>query len=81
MRSFLRALLKTHAYVTPRFLFRTPPRCATKGEVHGEHYFFTRLKMNQKHRNGRNEFLEHACVLGNYYGTTVNSGRYPELRC
>lgn len=40
-----------------------------KGEVHGVSYFFiTKEEFEEKIKN--NEFLEHALVHGNYYGTS-----------
>jgi guanylate kinase len=54
--------------MTPRFLFRTP-RAHRVREVHGEHYFFVN---HDEFRTmiGRDAFLEHAEVFGNYYGTS-----------
>lgn len=43
-------------------------RAPRKGEIDGkDYYFFTKEKFESKVKN--DEFLEYACVHGNYYGT------------
>lgn len=43
-------------------------RAARKGEINGEdYYFFSKDLFLEKVKNG--DFLEYACVHGNYYGT------------
>ncbi|EHC30839.1 Guanylate kinase, partial [Salmonella enterica subsp. enterica serovar Alachua str. R6-377] len=44
-------------------------RAPRPGEVHGEHYFFVNHD-EFKTMIGREAFLEHAEVFGNYYGTS-----------
>ena len=59
-------LLKIDKHIHPSISYTTRP--IRPGEEHGKHYFYTDedtfLKMAE---NG--EFLEHAKVFGNYYGT------------
>jgi guanylate kinase len=43
-------------------------RSPREGEVHSKDYFFMTLE-EFKERRSNNEFLEHAKVFGNYYGT------------
>ncbi|UDG80596.1 Guanylate kinase [Candidatus Hartigia pinicola] len=44
-------------------------RSARQGEVNGIHYFFI-SKTDFLEMADNNEFLEYACVFGNYYGTS-----------
>ncbi len=44
-------------------------RAPRQGEVEGTHYFFI-SKQDFKNRLDKNEFLEHAIVHDNYYGTS-----------
>ncbi len=44
-------------------------RAPREGEVHGRHYHFVD-RSTFEHMIGRGEFLEHAEVYGNYYGTS-----------
>ncbi|TKR97000.1 hypothetical protein L596_010932 [Steinernema carpocapsae] len=43
-----------------------------EGEVHGTHYYFTD-KETMERMISNNEFLEHACFGGNYYGTSLKA--------
>lgn len=67
--SLIQALLKTQPLYDTQVSVSHTTRAARPGEVHGEHYFFVSetefLAMVEN-----NEFLEHACVFGNYYGTS-----------
>ena len=67
--SLIQALLKTQPLYDTQVSVSHTTRAARPGEVHGEHYFFvSEADFIQMAEN--NEFLEHACVFGNYYGTS-----------
>lgn len=66
--SLIQALLKTQPLYDTQVSVSHTTRGIRPGEVHGEHYFFT-TEDEFKSMIDRNEFLEHACVFGNYYGT------------
>ena len=67
--SLIQALLKTQPLYDTQVSISHTTRANRPGENHGEHYFFVskdefRLMIEQ------DEFLEHAEVFGNYYGTS-----------
>ena len=67
--SLIQALLKTQPLYDTQVSVSHTTRAARPGEVHGEHYFFvSEAEFLQMVEN--NDFLEHACVFGNYYGTS-----------
>jgi guanylate kinase len=64
--TLIRRALKSVPYLGYSVSFTT--RSARAGEVHGKDYFFVSNEtFNEMSRSG--EFLEWACVHGNYYGT------------
>ena len=67
--SLIQALLKTQPLYDTQVSVSHTTRAPRPGEVHGEHYFFV---THDEFRSmiGENAFLEHAEVLGNYYGTS-----------
>lgn len=66
--SLIQALLKTQPLYDTQVSVSHTTRGIRPGEVHGEHYFFI-AEDEFKNMIGNGEFLEHACVFGNYYGT------------
>lgn len=66
--SLIQALLKTQPLYDTQVSVSHTTRGIRPGETHGEHYFFT-TEDEFKSMIGNDEFLEHACVFGNYYGT------------
>lgn len=67
--SLIQALLKTQPLYDTQVSISHTTRTARPGEVHGVHYFFV-SKADFLGMADNNEFLEHACVFGNYYGTS-----------
>ena len=67
--SLIQALLKTQPLYDTQVSVSHTTRAPRPGEVHGEHYFFVN---HDEFRTmiGRDAFLEHAEVFGNYYGTS-----------
>jgi len=67
--SLIQALLKTQPLYDTQVSVSHTTRAPRPGEVHGEHYFFVD---HDEFRTmiGRDAFLEHAEVFGNYYGTS-----------
>ncbi|QLK63078.1 guanylate kinase [Enterobacteriaceae bacterium Kacie_13] len=67
--SLIQALLKTQPLYDTQVSISHTTRSERPGEKHGEHYFFISkeefLEMIEK-----DDFLEHAEVFGNYYGTS-----------
>lgn len=78
--SLIQALLKTQPLYDTQVSISHTTRAIRPGEKNGEHYYFiTENKFQQMIE--RNDFLEYACVFGNYYGTSravieeiINSG-------
>lgn len=60
------ALLERHEDI--KLSISCTTRSPRDGEVHGESYFFIQ-EQEFKDMLVQDEFLEHACVYGNYYGT------------
>ncbi|WP_338804240.1 guanylate kinase [Xenorhabdus griffiniae] len=67
--SLIQALLKTQPLYDTQVSVSHTTRQARPGENHGEHYFFVTVDEFQDMIN-HDEFLEYACVFGNYYGTS-----------
>ncbi|AYA41845.1 guanylate kinase [Xenorhabdus nematophila] len=67
--SLIQALLKTQPLYDTQVSVSHTTRQARPGENHGEHYFFVTVDEFQN-MISHDEFLEHACVFGNYYGTS-----------
>lgn len=63
------ALLERHKDI--KLSISCTTRSPRDGEVHGESYFFIQ-EQEFKDMLVRDEFLEHACVYGNYYGTPTS---------
>ena len=67
--SLIQALLKTQPLYDTQVSISHTTRSERPGEKHGEHYFFVSkdefIEMIEK-----DDFLEHAEVFGNYYGTS-----------
>ncbi|MDR5609746.1 MULTISPECIES: guanylate kinase [unclassified Arsenophonus] len=78
--SLIQALLKTQPLYDTQVSISHTTRAIRPGEKNGEHYYFiTESKFQQMIKH--NDFLEYACVFGNYYGTSravieeiINSG-------
>ncbi|PAV02465.1 guanylate kinase [Arsenophonus sp. ENCA] len=78
--SLIQALLKTQPLYDTQVSISHTTRVIRPGEKNGEHYYFiTESKFQQMIEH--NDFLEYACVFGNYYGTSravieeiINSG-------
>ncbi|MDR5617111.1 guanylate kinase [Arsenophonus sp.] len=78
--SLIQALLKTQPLYDTQVSISHTTRAIRPGEKNGEHYYFiTENKFQQMIEH--NDFLEYACVFGNYYGTSravieeiINSG-------
>ncbi|MDZ7276819.1 guanylate kinase [Pantoea eucrina] len=67
--SLIQALLKTQPLYDMQVSVSHTTRSVRPGEAHGEHYFFvSRPEFEQMIAEG--DFLEHAEVFGNYYGTS-----------
>ncbi|WP_193015845.1 guanylate kinase [Proteus sp. FME41] len=67
--SLIQALLKTQPLYDTQVSVSHTTRPMRPGESHGEHYFFvTEEEFKSMIESG--DFLEHACVFGNYYGTS-----------
>ncbi|OKP03582.1 guanylate kinase [Xenorhabdus eapokensis] len=67
--SLIQALLKTQPMYDTQVSVSHTTRQTRPGENHGEHYFFVTVDEFQNMIN-HDEFLEYACVFGNYYGTS-----------
>ncbi|MDC9581951.1 guanylate kinase [Xenorhabdus sp. PR6a] len=67
--SLIQALLKTQPLYDTQVSVSHTTRQARPGENHGEHYFFVTVDEFQN-MISNDEFLEYACVFGNYYGTS-----------
>ena len=67
--SLIQALLKTQPLYDTQVSVSHTTRQPRPGEVHGEHYFFVDHD-EFRAMIGRDAFLEHAEVFGNYYGTS-----------
>ncbi|HFQ7886727.1 guanylate kinase [Enterobacter roggenkampii] len=67
--SLIQALLKTQPLYDTQVSVSHTTRQPRPGEVHGEHYFFVDHD-EFRAMIGRDAFLEHAKVFGNYYGTS-----------
>ncbi|PHM36254.1 guanylate kinase [Xenorhabdus innexi] len=67
--SLIQALLNTQPLYDTQVSVSHTTRPARPGENHGEHYFFVTADEFQNMID-HGEFLEHACVFGNYYGTS-----------
>ncbi|MDX7992113.1 guanylate kinase [Xenorhabdus sp. Reich] len=67
--SLIQALLKTQPLYDTQVSVSHTTRQARPGENHGEHYFFVTVDEFQN-MISHDEFLEYACVFGNYYGTS-----------
>ncbi|MEX0444621.1 guanylate kinase [Xenorhabdus sp. SGI246] len=67
--SLIQALLKTQPLYDTQVSVSHTTRPTRPGENHGEHYYFITVDEFQNMIN-HDEFLEHACVFGNYYGTS-----------
>ncbi|WP_092520243.1 guanylate kinase [Xenorhabdus japonica] len=68
--SLIQALLKTQPFLyDTQVSVSHTTRQARPGENHGEHYFFVTVDEFQN-MISHDEFLEYACVFGNYYGTS-----------
>lgn len=78
--SLIQALLKTQPLYDTQVSISHTTRAIRPGEKNGEHYYFiAESKFQQMIEH--NDFLEYACVFGNYYGTSravieeiINSG-------
>ncbi|MDT9587436.1 MAG: guanylate kinase [Candidatus Arsenophonus melophagi] len=67
--SLIQALLKTQQLYNTKVSISYTTRAMRPGESNGKHYhFITKSKFQQMIRS--NDFLEYACVFGNYYGTS-----------
>ncbi|MBI6547682.1 guanylate kinase [Xenorhabdus lircayensis] len=67
--SLIQALLKTQPLYDTQVSVSHTTRQSRPGENHGEHYFFITVDEFQN-MISHDEFLEYACVFGNYYGTS-----------
>ncbi|MBD2809603.1 guanylate kinase [Xenorhabdus sp. Vera] len=67
--SLIQALLKTQPLYDTQVSVSHTTRQTRSGENHGEHYFFITVDEFQN-MISHDEFLEYACVFGNYYGTS-----------
>lgn len=67
--SLIQALLKTQPLYDTQVSISHTTRAVRPGEKHGDHYFFV-SKEEFCAMIGNDEFLEHAEVFGNYYGTS-----------
>lgn len=67
--SLIQALLKTQPLYDTQVSVSHTTRDTRPGEHHGEHYFFV-SKDEFRRMIEQDEFLEHAEVFGNYYGTS-----------
>ncbi|VAY02241.1 Guanylate kinase [Arsenophonus endosymbiont of Aleurodicus dispersus] len=68
--SLIQALLKTKPLYDTQVSISHTTRAIRPGEKNGEHYYFIPKRKFQQ-MIGHNDFLEYACVFGNYYGTSV----------
>lgn len=67
--SLIQALLKTEPLYDTQVSISHTTRAIRPGEKNAEHYYFiTESKFQKMIEN--NDFLEYACVFGNYYGTS-----------
>ncbi|MGP1956763.1 MAG: guanylate kinase [Arsenophonus sp. NC-PE1-MAG3] len=78
--SLIQALLKTQLLYDIQVSISYTTRAIRNGEKNGKHYYFITESKFQKMIKD-NDFLEYACVFGNYYGTSrtiikeiINSG-------
>ncbi|MGP1954236.1 MAG: guanylate kinase, partial [Arsenophonus sp. NC-QC1-MAG3] len=78
--SLIQASLKTEFLYDIQVSISYTTRAKRNGEKNGEHYYFITESKFQKMIED-NDFLEYACVFGNYYGTSrtiikkiINSG-------
>ncbi|NIF24078.1 MULTISPECIES: guanylate kinase [Pantoea] len=67
--SLIQALLKTQPLYDTQVSVSHTTRNVRPGEVHGEHYFFV-SKEEFEGMIAADDFLEHAQVFDNYYGTS-----------
>ncbi|RJT43767.1 guanylate kinase [Rahnella woolbedingensis] len=67
--SLIQALLKTQPLYDTQVSISHTTRSMRPGEKDSEHYFFV-SKEEFREMIGRDDFLEHAEVFGNYYGTS-----------
>ncbi|MGP1958605.1 MAG: guanylate kinase [Arsenophonus sp. NC-CH8-MAG3] len=67
--SLIQALLKTQLLYDTQVSISYTTREIRDGEKNGEHYYFITKSKFQKMIED-NDFLEYACVFGNYYGTS-----------
>lgn len=67
--SLIQALLKTQPAYDSRVSVSHTTRARRPGEQHGEHYYFVSVDQFQA-MIAHDDFLEHAEVFGNYYGTS-----------
>ncbi|ACR67294.1 guanylate kinase [Edwardsiella ictaluri] len=67
--SLIQTLLKTQPTYDSRVSVSHTTRASRPGEQHGEHYYFVSVD-EFKAMIARDDFLEHAEVFGNYYGTS-----------
>ena len=67
--SLIQALLKTQPLYDTQVSISHTTRAMRPGEKHGEHYFFV-SKEEFRELIEHDDFLEHAEVFGNYYGTS-----------
>ena len=67
--SLIQALLKTQPLYDTQVSVSHTTRPMRPGENHGEHYFFV-TEEEFKSMIASGDFIEHACVFGNYYGTS-----------
>ncbi|MEG3132238.1 guanylate kinase [Rouxiella sp. T17] len=67
--SLIQALLKTQPLYDTQVSISHTTRPMRPGEKHGEHYFFV-SKEEFRELIEHDDFLEHAEVFGNYYGTS-----------
>ncbi|MFP3019379.1 MAG: guanylate kinase [Arsenophonus sp.] len=67
--SLIQALLKIHNAYDAQVSISHTTREIRPGEKNGEHYYFISKNKFQKMIKD-NDFLEYACIFGNYYGTS-----------
>lgn len=68
--SLIKALIQTHHLDNVQVSISYTTRAMRPGETNGKHYFFVSVE-KFKSMIDEHAFLEHACVYGNYYGTSV----------
>ncbi|AFP85889.1 guanylate kinase [secondary endosymbiont of Heteropsylla cubana] len=67
--SLIQSLLKTQKRYNIQLSISHTTRAMRPGEVEGQHYFFVPME-KFKRMIAKDEFLEHAYVFDNYYGTS-----------